>query len=244
MPFDVTGAAARGREARRIRRLWLLPPLLLALAMLASAWAWPHLPDGMPTHWGFRGEATNLMPKGFAVAVVPGLMLWIGFLTAAVVWSASRTREGRDLPAWLSPAVTSAALGVMLLLHLVILAVGLGYGVSVPFVTSLLVGALFIGLGWATRGVPPNPVFGIRTPRTLSCPDAWRRANRVGGSWMMGAGIVTIAAAPLPGGWPMGILIASILAACVAGLRAARRVPADAVPADAGAGRGPEGRRA
>jgi uncharacterized membrane protein len=222
MPFDVTGSAGSPDDRHRVRRLWILPPLLLAAAVLASVLAWPHLPDQMPTHWGLRGQPTNLMPRGFAVAILPGVMLWVGFLTGAVMWSASQSRTGRDLPAWLSPVVTSLTLATLFMLHLALLGVGLGWGISIPLVTNLVVGAVFMGVGHLTRDVPPNPLFGIRTPRTLACPDAWRRANQVGGRWMMGAGALTMLAAPLPGVWPLGVMLTSVLVACVAGIRAAR----------------------
>jgi uncharacterized membrane protein len=225
MGIDLTGSAASPGDARRVRRLWLLPPLLLAAAVAASALAYPYLPGEMPTHWGFDGRPTNLMPRRFAAAALPAMMVWIGFITAVVVWSASQTREGRDLPAWLSPAVTSATMGLMLLLHIALLGSGLGWGISMPLVANLGVGALFLGLGWATPRVPPNPFFGIRTARTLACPDAWHRANRVGGRWLMAAGAATMAAAPLPGAWPLAVMTGAVVTACVAAVVAARAGP-------------------
>jgi uncharacterized membrane protein len=105
---DLTGKAASPRDAHRVRLLWALPPLILASAIAVSVLAYPHLPEVMPTHWGVHGEPTNLMPRGFAASVMPAMMVWIGFLTGLLMWSGSQTREGRDLPAWLSPMVTSA----------------------------------------------------------------------------------------------------------------------------------------
>jgi|GEM_PF-1947774 len=223
MGVDLSGTAASPRDARWVRRLWALPPLLLGLAVAVSVLAYPHLPDEMPTHWGLDGRPTNLMPRGFAVTIIPGMMLWIGFLTGVILWSASQTREGRDLPSWLSPVMTSATLGFLLLIHVAMLGAALGWGIDIPLVTGLAVGVLFLGLGWLAPRMPPNPVFGIRTPRTLACPDAWHRANRVGGRWMMGAGAATILAAPLPGAWPMAIMVVSLITACVAAITASRR---------------------
>jgi uncharacterized membrane protein len=231
MGIDLTGSAASPRDARRVRGLWLLPPLIVAAAVAASVLAYPHLPEEMPTHWGLGGRPTNLMPRSFAAAVLPAMMVWIGFITGLVLWSASQTKDGRDLPAWLSPAVTSATLGLMLLLHLAVLGAGLGWPITVPLVSSLGVGALFIGLGWLTPKVPPNPVFGIRTPRTLASPDAWRRANRVGGRWLMGAGVLTMAAAPLPGAWPLAVMLGSVVVACIAAVAASRAGSDDATAA-------------
>ena len=35
--------------------------------------------------------------------------------------------------------------------------------------------------------VPPNPIYGFRTPKTLSSPEVWYVANRIAG-WFMIAG--------------------------------------------------------
>jgi uncharacterized membrane protein len=65
---------------------------------------------------------------------------------------------------------------------------------------------------------------GLRRP-DLGCPDRWRTANRVGGRWLMGAGVVSLLAAPLPAPWPVGVMLIAILAACVASLVAPSRAP-------------------
>jgi len=220
----VSGTAEVSPQAGRARHrwLWLVPPACLLVAIAASVLAAPHLPDRMPTHWGLTGEPTTLMPRGFALAVLPALMVWSGFLVGIIGWSASSGRRESDIPAWISPAITAAVTAIVLVLHLTLLAVGLGWGVSVPAVTNLAVGALYLVLGYATRRVPPNPLFGVRTARTLACPDSWERANRIGGHWLMAAGGVTILAAPLPGGWPLAVLLGSVVVACIAALIAAR----------------------
>lgn len=177
MPIDLTGSAASPGDARHVRRLWLVPPLLLAAAVLASLLAYPHLPEAIPTHWGLTGRPTNLMPRGVAAAMLPAIMIWIGGITGVVIWSASQTGGARDLPAWLSPVVTSGTLAFMLLLHVSLLGAGLGWGINIPVVTNLGIGVLLLGAGWLTPRVPPNPVFGIRTRRTLACPHAARPAS-------------------------------------------------------------------
>jgi hypothetical protein len=175
---DLTGKAASPRDAHRVRLLWALPPLILASAIAVSVLAYPHLPEEMPTHWGVRGEPTNLMPRGFAASVVPAMMVWIGFLTGLLMWSASQTREGRDLPAWPSPVVTSATLGLTLVLHVAMLRAALGWGISIPMIASLGVGLLFLGLGW-----PGSPTGRMRPPRETAPRRPGRtRVERVPGS--------------------------------------------------------------
>lgn len=204
------------------RRLWLLPPAIVALAVAASVLAWPHLPDRIPIHWGFSGQPSNPAPKGFAVAALPAVMVWCGGIVGLILWATTRTGDGRAVPGWLAPAATAATLGVLFLLHLALIAHGLGWPVSVPAVANVGAGLLFIGLGWMMPHIPPNPAFGVRTPRTLSDPAAWERANRSGARGFVIAGALTVLAAPLPGGWPLGVMMAALLGACVGAVRAAR----------------------
>lgn len=63
----------------------------------------------------------------------------------------------------------------------------------------VLSGALMIGLAipMIQRKVAPNPVYGFRTPKTLSSPDIWYPANEYSGRVMVVAGGVTILGAVL-----------------------------------------------
>lgn len=56
-----------------------------------------------------------------------------------------------------------------------------------------LIGLLFMGLSIPLiRGrIPPNRIYGFRTPKTLSDPQIWYEANRIMGNDMFLAGAVT-----------------------------------------------------
>jgi hypothetical protein len=58
MAIDLTGAAASPPDARRLRLLWLAPPLLLAAAVVASVLAYPHRSEtaGAETAPGTRAD--------------------------------------------------------------------------------------------------------------------------------------------------------------------------------------------
>jgi uncharacterized membrane protein len=117
-------------ERTSLKLLPIVPFVLVAIAIVASWLAVPHLPERIPTHWGFDGRPTNLAPRGFAVWALPLVMLWLAFILRIVTWSVGGTKDGRDLPVWLSPAITSLTLAVVLLIHLGLLGVGLGWGIS------------------------------------------------------------------------------------------------------------------
>lgn len=209
------------KATRTHRRLWLLPPLLLSIAVAASVMAFPHLPDRMPVHWDINGEPTGLARKNFAVGVLPGIMLWAGSLVGLILWSTTRRSDSRT-PAWVPPVGTALTVGMLLIMHLASIASGLGWPVSVPFVTDVGLGLLFIGLGWMIQRIPPNGAVGVHTPRTRSDPAASARATRAIGRGLIVAGVLTSLAAPLPGAWPTVVMLISLLGACVVAVRASR----------------------
>jgi uncharacterized membrane protein len=58
-----------------------------------------------------------------------------------------------------------------------------------------LVGVLFIGISvpLIQKRVPPNRYYGFRTPKTLSDPDLWYKANHVSGIDLFIAGaLITV----------------------------------------------------
>lgn len=212
------------RQPDRIARLLAWSPLLLVgLAVTASVLALPHLPERVPTHWGLDGRPTNAAPRGFAAFVLPGVMLHVWLLLGAIGWATMQTPEAGVISQRLMPGITAGTVALMLLLHLTLLANGLGWPISVPLVANLGIGALFAGIGYATRDVPHNPLIGLRTPTTLRDPRAWRHGNRVAGNWMIAAGGATMLAAPLPGAWPLIVMIGAPIVACTIGVVAARR---------------------
>jgi uncharacterized membrane protein len=110
--------------------------------------------------------------------------------------------------------MVNAVMTVLLAVHAMVLASGLGYAVPVARLTPVLVGALFVTLGNVLPRARPNWWFGIRTPWTLSSDRVWALTHRVGGYAMTAAGIVVLAGAALPGAWPFAVFIfASAIAA-------------------------------
>ncbi len=56
-----------------------------------------------------------------------------------------------------------------------------------------------VGLPMALDKIPPNALYGFRTPRTLADPDVWYEANRESGKALTLAGLVGAVGAVLCG---------------------------------------------
>jgi uncharacterized membrane protein len=66
-----------------------------------------------------------------------------------------------------------------------------------------------LGVPLILRKVPPNALYGFRTPRTLSSPDIWYPANAFSGAAMLVAAIIVgIATWLSPPGFPEWVPVA------------------------------------
>ena len=65
-------------------------------------------------------------------------------------------------------------------------------GELVIFVLYMVVSVVLAGLGipLVMAWVPPNPIYGFRTTRTLQDPNVWYPVNRTTGFWLIVTGMV------------------------------------------------------
>lgn len=86
-----------------------------------------------------------------------------------------------------------------------------------------------LGVPLILRKVPPNALYGFRTPRTLSSPDIWYPANAFSGAAMLVAAVIITAATWLsppdfPEWAPVAWLVAGLLGVLIASMLFVRRL--------------------
>lgn len=70
---------------------------------------------------------------------------------------------------------------------------GLGYSVDISFWVPIMIGALFIVMGFIMRQVKSNWFMGIRTPWTLSSEVVWQKTHQLAGRVMALSGVLIAA---------------------------------------------------
>lgn len=113
-------------------------------------------------------------------ALTPALLL--------VIWGVLRfapkidpRRDNYDKFAAAYDITVAAVLALIFAIHLMMLALGLGYHLPVARIAPALIGALFVIIGNVMPLARSNFVFGIRTPWTLSNDRVWARTHRLAG---------------------------------------------------------------
>ena len=175
--------------ALAVASLFILAPIPAGVIL------WSRLPEELPIHWGFNGEADAFAPKPFAVFGVPLLMLAI-FWLCLIVTSRDKKNEGQSKKVqasviWLVPLMSCvlgvitycAALEVEMQIHRAVLA---------------LLGAVAIVLGNYLPKCKQNRTIGIKVKWTLESEENWNRTHRFAGRLWFVCGILLAACALLP----------------------------------------------
>lgn len=189
-------------------------PLLVVLALVASAIAWPRLPQRAPMHWNLAGEVDRYGSRLEAAFAMPAVMLLV-LVLMYVLPRIDPRRASYAKMAGTYDTVITLTLVTLLAIHGTLLATALGYPVPMDSAIPLIIGVLLIGLGNVLPRARPNWWFGVRTPWTLSSDRVWTRTHRVAGYTMVMAGIALLLIAAIDARWARNALIVPVAAAAV-----------------------------
>lgn len=174
------------------------------------------LPDRVPIHWNLAGEPNGWASPLGAALLLPGVLTGAYLLILAYDWGGLDFKAARAM----SPATTRAIRILLLLLGCGIQGAILGasLGQRVPTSTPVLLGLalFFVALGNLLPRLEPNAWVGIRVPPTLESREVWKRTHRLGGMWMVGAGLIGLPASLLPPRFADGVVLAIVCVPLVA----------------------------
>jgi uncharacterized membrane protein len=165
--------------------------LVLILTAIISLVAYPLMPDNVASHWNAAGVVDGTMPKLFGLSLIPLLM--VGFSALFIVLPRfDPLRENyRSFQDYYDGFILVFAL-ILLGVQLQIILWGLGIPVSPNLILPVMMGALFIYLGFLLEHAEQNWFIGIRTPWTLSSASVWRKTHRLGAKLFKLAGAASL----------------------------------------------------
>jgi uncharacterized membrane protein len=153
-----------------------------AVAIAFSIWAYPRLPDRIPTHWDSRWEPNGYSSRLFGVLLMPLIILAVTGI-AQVLPRIDPRRANYEKFIGVYWLMINGIILLMGAIHVAVVGNALGAPVNVARLIPLSIGLLFVLLGRYFRRVEPNWFLGIRTPWTLSSDTVWRKTHRIGG-WL------------------------------------------------------------
>jgi uncharacterized membrane protein len=196
-----------------MKNKWIGIGCFIAMA-LASALAYGHLPDSVPTHWNINGEVDGYASRLFSALFMPVLaaLLWV-LMRGLARFDPISQHESTGV--YLHTASNGMA-AFFLAVHVAVLGVGVGLRVNLVQIVVLAEGALLALIGNTMGRLRRNSWAGIRLPWTLNDDEIWRRTHRVGARAFVLAGIVTMLAALVLNGPAVFVCVmAAVLGAVV-----------------------------
>lgn len=190
--------------------------LALIAVIIIAIWAYPQLPDIVPSHWNAAGEVDNYSSRLQHVLLFPGIMLGMYLLFLALPYL--EPRRGHFIKSWgFYSLIKNFLMGFFLLMFGVTTWAGLGQSpIPIGTIVPLAVGVLLIMIGNYMPQIKSNFFMGIRTPWTLSSDKVWEKTHLLGGYTFAIGGLLFVGgvflAAPLNFYIPMaGVLVAALI---------------------------------
>jgi uncharacterized membrane protein len=163
---------------------------VLLLVFIAGIYFYPQLPQQVASHWDASGQVNGYMDKTWAVFFMPALTVAI-YLMMTFVPYIMPSRDAILKFKHYSTIKLSIVLFISAL-YIYTLLFSLGFVISINIFMPVLLGALFIVIGYSIKDVSHNYFLGIRTPWTLADKTVWRKTHEFGSKTFMIAGAACI----------------------------------------------------
>ena len=165
--------------------------LVFIITAATTIMAYPVMPDAVPSHWNAAGEMDGTLPKFWGLILIPLLMYGFCALFATLPRiDPLRNNYPKFQASYEGFILVFAAF--LFVIQLQIILWGLGVPISPNLVMPVIMGVLFISIGFLLEHAEPNWFVGIRTPWTLSSDLVWKKTHHMGAILFKLAGIVSM----------------------------------------------------
>lgn len=165
-------------------------------------------PDAVLTvHWGIDGVANRFAGKEALLFIPLVALLVAGVIVLAFRFDPKRKNimQSRDAVSM----VLSALASILGAAQLAIIRSGFGATDRLDSIVLVLLGLLFLTLGYAMPRIRQNYTIGIRLPWTLESEEAWDAAHRfIGQAWLLLGVLVMVLGAVT---WSLAALVVFFL---------------------------------
>ncbi len=187
--------------------------LIIVLTLAITVLTYPALPDRIPSHWDINGDVNGYSSTLWGVLIVPVIMVALTALLFLLPRIDPLRANYQKFRRYYDGFILVFA-AFLFIIQLQILLSGLGYPVGPTLVYPIILGGLFIYLGFLIEHAEQNWFVGIRTPWTLSSEQVWKKTHARGGTLFKIAGIIAIAGV-LFGRYSLWFVMVPILAVAV-----------------------------
>jgi uncharacterized membrane protein len=169
------------------RDLYAIIILLLGLGVVV--WAYPQLPEQIPSHWNMKGEVDGYTakPLGAFINLLIATAVYLGFYFLAKIDPLKDNYQRFNGDYLL---IRDIMITFFVILNTMPVLFVLGYIEDVSRSIFILFSVLMIFMGNYMPTFKRNWFLGIKTPWTVSSEEVWNRTHRVGGKLFMVGGLL------------------------------------------------------
>jgi uncharacterized membrane protein len=165
--------------------------LVLVITAALTIVAYPVMPDVVASHWNAAGDLDGTMPKFWGLALIPLLMYGFCALLAVLPRIDPLRKNYEKFRDYYEGFILVFA-AFLFFIQLQIILWGLGIHVSPNLTMPVMIGILFIYIGFLIEHAEPNWFVGIRTPWTMSSEMVWKKTHHRAGALFKLAGVVSM----------------------------------------------------
>lgn len=178
------------------RNLRIAVYVLAVFNLLVPALLYRKLPAQIPLNWDLDGSVGY--GAKYQIFLMSGMGLLFAVLFDILPKIDPRRKNYQKFSSYYDGFCVFMELFLMIMTDVVLLEAFRPGTVSVPMITMLCVGVLFLFIGNMLPKVKSNFYMGIKTPWSLSSEEVWRKTHRLGGRCFFLAGLVMLLTAFLP----------------------------------------------
>lgn len=217
---DENKTESREKIAPIGRNLCIALVALCVVNIIAHLACYSRLPENVPIHWGADGSVNGYGPRAVTLIldILPLLCLGLFLIIPKMDPKGESYMKASGLYRGFVIAFTLIMCGITWFTEATAFGVIPATGGPVGLIVSVVLGALFVGLGNYLPRMRQNYTFGVRTPWALADETNWKRTQRVGGISFMVLGVLLVVAGVVSSVVPVSdVLMAAIIATIAVG---------------------------
>jgi len=192
-------------------RLAIIAGLIITFSLTIAIY--PTVPDRVVSHWNAAGQADGYMSKFWGLFLIPLIMTGFVALFAVLPRIDPHKKNYEKFRDYYEGFILLFVL-FLLAIQVQIILWSIGYQISPNLTFPLLIGILFIYIGFLLGHAEQNWFVGIRTPWTLSSKTVWKKTHQLGGKLFIIAGVISCAGI-FAGAYALWFVLPPVLAVAV-----------------------------